>query len=93
MKLLFDTFSVKIKFFLCPSIDCYGTDPVGQATYHDGYKITFSHWQKWIRTVECGVLAINKTFVKILQIELYPVFFKHAHWTRTGKRKRKRNLI
>ena len=45
-----------------------------QATYHNGHKITFCLWRKWIRTVEFEVLAIKKTSVKTLQIGLYLVF-------------------
>ena len=30
-----------------------------------------SPWRKWIRTVECGILAIKKTSMKTLQIGLY----------------------
>ena len=45
----------------------------GRATYHDGHKIAFSLGPKWIRTVECTILAIKKTSVKTLQIGLYSV--------------------
>ena len=34
--------ALKVKILLCRSIDCYDTDPGGQATYHDGHKIAFS---------------------------------------------------
>ena len=37
-------------------------NPGGQATYHDGHKIAFSLWPKWIRTGECGILMIKKNF-------------------------------
>ena len=74
--------ALKIKFCLCWSIHCYDTDPGGQATYHDGHKFAFSLWRKWIRTVECGILAIKKTS-KTLQIKLCSVFLnvpiKHVH--------------
>ena len=58
---------------MCQSIGHYDTDPGGQATYHNGYRIAFSLWQKWIRTVGCGILAIKKTYVKTLQIGFYSV--------------------
>ena len=38
--------ALKVKILLCRSIDCYDTDPGGQATYHDGHKIAFSLWRK-----------------------------------------------
>ena len=44
------------------------------ATYNDGHKIAFSLWRKWIKTVECGILAIKKAFVKTLEMGLYSVF-------------------
>ena len=70
----------KISFYR--SIDCYDIDVGGQASYHDGRKMTFSLWRKWIRTVECGILAIKK-FGKSLQIGLQSVFLnvpiKHVH--------------
>ena len=66
-------------------LDCYDADPGSQATYHDSHKIAFSLWRKWIRAVECGILAIKKTLAKTLQIELYSVFLR--------KRKRKKSLI
>ena len=58
------------------SIDYYDTDPGGQATYQGGQKIALSLWQKCIRTVECVILAIKKTYVGTLQIWLYSVFLK-----------------
>ena len=61
---------------MCRSIDRYDTDPGGQARYHDGHHIAFSLWPKWIRTVECRILAIKKKFCGNLQIELYSVFLK-----------------
>ena len=70
------------------SIYCYYTNPGSQATYHDSQKIAFSLLQKWIRTVEYGIVVIKKASVKTLQIGLYSVFsnvpIKHT---------RKRNLI
>ena len=56
---------------MCRSTDRYYTGSGGQAMYHDGHKIAFSLWRKWIRAVECGILAIKKTSMKTLQIELY----------------------
>ena len=77
------------KICLCGSIDRYNTDPGGQATYHDDHKIAFSLWRKWIRTVECGILAIKKTSAKTFQIELYSVFLsvpiKHVQEKEKGK--------
>ena len=64
---------LKYKIYLCRSIDRYDTDPGGQGTYRNGHKIAFSLRPKWIRTVECGILAIKKTSVKTLQIGLYSV--------------------
>ena len=65
------------------------TDPDGQATYHDGHKIAFSLSRKWIRTVECGILAIKKTSAKTLQVELYSdllsVPIKHVQENEKGK--------
>ena len=61
-------------------------------TYHDGHKIAFSLWQKLIRIVECGILAIKKTSVKTLQIELYSVFLSMSIKHIQEKVKRKRNL-
>ena len=43
--------------------------------------------------MECGILTIKKTPVKTFQIELHPVFFKSAHLTHTGKRKRKKLTV
>ena len=34
--------ALKIKMCLYRSIGCYGTNPGGEATYHDGHKIVFS---------------------------------------------------
>ena len=62
--------------YLCWSIDCYNTDPGSRATYHNDCKIAFSLRPKWIRTVECGILVIKKTSVKMLQIRLYSVILK-----------------
>ena len=60
---------------MCQSVDCYDTDPGGQATYHDGHKITFNENEL---KLDCGILAIKKSSVKTLQIRLYSVFFKTA---------------
>ena len=65
---------LKYKFCLCRSFDHYNTDPGSQATYHNGHKVAFFLWPKWIRTVECAILVIKKTYVRSLQIRLYPVF-------------------
>ena len=55
------------------SIDRYNTDPGSQTTYDNSHNIAFSIWQKWIRTMECEILGIEKT-VKTLQIGLHLVF-------------------
>ena len=65
---------LKYKFCLCRSFDHYNTDPGSQAAYHNGHKVAFFLWPKWIRTVECGILVIKKTYVSSLQIRLYSVF-------------------
>ena len=74
---------------MCWSIDCYDTDPDGQATYHNSVKIFFSFQRKWIRIVECGILAIKKFSAKTVQIELYSVFLsmsiKHILEKEKGK--------
>ena len=46
--------ALKINWSINRSIDRYDTDPGGQATYHDGYKIVFSVWRKWIEEVATG---------------------------------------
>ena len=78
---------------MCQSIDRYNTDPGGQATYHDGYKIAFCLWRKWIRTVECGILAIKKKIVKTLQIGLHSVFLNLPIKHLQEMKRKKRNLI
>ena len=77
------------KFCLCWSIDRYDTDPGIQATYHYGHKISFSFWEKWVRTVECGILAIEENFCESFTNQIILNLFKCAHETHT----RKRNLI
>ena len=37
---------------MCQSVDCYDTDPGGQATYHDGHKITFNENELKLWNVE-----------------------------------------
>ena len=59
---------------MCWSIDHHDTDLSGQATYHDGHKITFFLWQKWIRTVECGILAIKKLLWKLYKSDYIQSF-------------------
>ena len=78
---------------MCQSIDRYNTDPGGQATYHDGCKIAFCLWRKWIRAVECGILAIKKKIVKTLQIGLHSVFLNLPIKHLQEMKRKKRNLI
>ena len=57
---------LKQNFCFCQSGDRYDTDPGGQTTYHDGHKIVFSLWRKWIRE------AATEVFLEILQgLQLY----------------------
>ena len=80
---------LKIKLSLCWSIDCYDTNSDSQATYYDDHKIAFSLRRKWIKTPECGILAIKKTSAKTLQVELYSdllsVPIKHVQENEKGK--------
>ena len=46
-------------FCFCQSGDRYDTDPGGQTTYHDGHKIVFSLWRKWIREAATGGVLRN----------------------------------
>ena len=84
-----DCAALKIKLSSCWSIDCYDTNPGGQDTYYNSHKSAFSFWRKWIGTPECGILAIKKTSVKILQVELYSDFLsvsiKHVQEKEKGK--------
>ena len=74
---------------MCRSIDRYAIAPGGQATYHNGHKIAFSLWPKWIKTVECGILTIKETSVKTLQIRLYSVIFNLSIKNMYNKKKKK----
>ena len=74
---------LKIKMLLVPVSWLLWHNPGGQATYHDGHKIAFSLWPRWIRTVECGILVIKKIFCKKFAIwmifSLFNVPMKHVH--------------
>ena len=74
---------LKIKILLVPVNWSLWHNPVGQATYHDGHKIAFSLWPRWIRTVECGILVIKKNFCKKFTnwiiFSLFNVPMKHVH--------------
>ena len=52
---------LKILVVLIWTIDRYGTDPGGHATYHDGLKIAFSLWPKGIRN-ELGLGLQDYTY-------------------------------
>ena len=75
------------------STDRYNINLGGQATYHDGHKIAFSLWLKWIRTVERGILAIKKTSAKTLQLEVYSVFFQKKKKKKKFDCKRKKTFF
>ena len=81
--------SLKWTFCLCRSIDRNDIDTGGQATYHDGHKIAFSLWPKWIITVECGILTIKKNYVKTLQIGLHSVILNKSIKNTYNKKKTK----
>ena len=49
-----------------------------QATYHDGHKIAFFLWRKWIRTMECGIVTIKKLLWKLYKSD-YIQSFQSAH--------------
>ena len=79
--------ALKIKIFLVP----VNWSLRHQATYHDGHKIAFFLWRKWIRTMECGLVTIKKLLWKLYKSD-YIQSFQSAHQTHTRKSKRKRNL-
>ena len=85
--------ALKIKLSSCWSIDCYDTNPGSQDTYYNSHKITFSFWRKWIGTPECGILAIKKTSVKTLQVELYSDFLSVSIKHVQEKEKRKELIV